>query len=266
MMIIKSFQFEISFGNVEKNMKKVEDMFNKEDLTNVDTVVLPEMWTTGYDLERIHEISADNYLEPVKSNIKKLAKEYNINIIAGSIANKTKNGVRNTAFVISKNGDFIYDYSKMHLVPMLDEPKYLMEGTSRAETFELDGEKAGVLICYDLRFPEVFRDLSLEGAKVIFVVAEWPIERTEHWITLLKARAIENQCYIVSSNVIGTQPTGTTFAGSSMIIDPFGEIMVEADKYSETSIEASLDLEYIGKVRKEIPIFDSRRKELYKFL
>ncbi|MEN1967947.1 carbon-nitrogen family hydrolase [Lentibacillus sp. N15] len=264
-MKVQSFQFEVIFGDVDENLKKVLSLFDKADLTDTDTVVLPEMWTTGYDLERIHEIAAD-HLEPVKSFIQNLAKTYDVNIIAGSIANNKGNGISNTAFVINRNGEFIHEYSKIHLVPMLNEPEFLTGGTSEVETFELDGEKVGMLICYDLRFPEVFRDLALDDAKVIFVVAEWPIERTEHWITLLKARAIENQCYIVSSNIVGTQPTGTTFAGHSMIVNPFGEVLAEADNQSETSVEATLDLEYIKKIRKDIPIFDSRRKALYKFL
>jgi len=263
-MKVKSLQFEIFFGDVDKNIQKVENKFEKSDLSDVDTVVLPEMWTTGYDLERIDKIAADE-LEPVKSRIQTLAKRYAVNIVAGSIANKKDNEVKNTAFVINKQGEFIYEYSKMHLVPMLNEPKFLVGGNSKANVFELDGEKAGVLICYDLRFPEVFRDLALEGAKIIFVVAEWPIERMEHWVTLLKARAIENQCYMVSSNVVGTQPTGTTFAGNSIIIDPFGNAISRAGE-EEEDIDASLNIEYINKTRQDIPIFESRRKDLYKFL
>ncbi|HLQ70163.1 MAG TPA: carbon-nitrogen family hydrolase [Bacillota bacterium] len=264
-MNIQSFQFMIAFGDVEKNMTKVANLFRDSDLANVDVVVLPEMWTTGYDLERIYDIAA-NDLNPVKGFIKGLAKEYDVNIVAGSIANKNDSGVKNTAFVIDRNGKLVHEYSKIHLVPMLNEPEYLTGGTSKVKIFELDGEKVGMVICYDLRFPEVFRDLAMEDAKVIFVVAEWPVERTEHWITLLRARAIENQCYIVSSNVTGTQPTGATFAGKSIIVDPFGEIISEADAESEMKVDGILDLDYVRKVRKDIPIFSSRRKDMYKFL
>src|SRR5699024_8590470 len=175
-MKVKCLQFDMYLGDGDKNIQKVENKFAESDLSDVDTVVLPEMGTTGYDLERIDEI-ASNELEPVKSKIQILAKRYTVNIVAGSIANKKNNEVKNTAFVVNKEGEFIYEYSKMHLVPMLNEPKFLVGGNSKANVFELDGEKARVLICYDLRFPEVFRDLALEGAKIIFVVDEWPIER-----------------------------------------------------------------------------------------
>lgn len=264
-MNIKLFQFNVAFGDVDKNMGKVSQLFEEENLENIDTVVFPEMWTTGYDLENI-ETHAMNKLEPVKGFIKKLAKKFDVNIIAGSVANNRGDGILNTAFVVNKKGEFIHEYSKIHLVPMLNEPEFLISGDNSADTFELDGEKMGVVICYDLRFPELFRDLSLSDAKVIFVVAEWPMERTEHWLTLLKARAIENQCYIVGANNIGTQPTGVTFAGNSIIINPFGEILEQADSENEEVISAALDLEYIKKIRKEIPIFESRKKEFYKFL
>src|SRR5699024_2571675 len=132
------------------------------------------------------------------------------------------------------------------------------------EVFEISREECGLVICYDLRFPELFRDLSLSGAKIIFVVAEWPIERTEHRVTLLKARAIENQCYIVASKTVGRQNHGAEFAGRSMIINPIGEILAEADRDKEEVVTAELELHYIDQVRADIPIFKSRRKELYK--
>ncbi|MFA7744368.1 carbon-nitrogen family hydrolase [Salinicoccus roseus] len=264
-MKIKVFQFEIHFGDVEKNIEKVKSLFDEASLDDVDAVVLPEMWTTGYDLENIDKLAMNN-LHPVIDVMSELAQSHNVNIVAGSVANDKGEGVLNTAFVVDRQGNLAHEYSKIHLVPMLNEPKFLIGGSNSADVFEIDGEKMGVVICYDLRFPELFRDLSLEEAKVIYVVAEWPIERTEHWLTLLKARAIENQCYIVASNTIGTQPTGTTFAGNSIVINPFGEVLAQAVSDEETVIESELDLEYIKKIRKDIPIFESRRKEFYKFL
>lgn len=265
-MIVKTFQFRIVDGDVKANLKKVETLFTETDLTYTDVVVLPEMWTSGYDLENIEAYATEN-LEPIKSKIEKLSRDNNVVVVAGSIPNVYGNsGVYNTAFVIDDNGDLIYEYSKMHLVPMLNEPKYLVSGDKPAEVFEINGEQCGILICYDLRFPEVFRDLSLSGAKIIFVVAEWPRERTDHWITLLKARAIENQCYIVASNTVGTQSNGTTFAGNSMTINPFGEILAEANQETDEIITANLDLNDIKKIRSDIPIFNSRRKDLYKNL
>lgn len=265
-MKIKIFQFQITDGSIEKNLNKVNKLFTETDLDHTDVVVLPEMWTSGYDLENIRDYAANN-LEPVKAFISKLAADNNVTIVAGSIPNTYgDSGVYNTAFTVNNNGKLIYEYSKMHLVPMLNEPEFLVSGNKPTEVFEISREECGLVICYDLRFPELFRDLSLSGAKIIFVVAEWPIERTEHWVTLLKARAIENQCYIVASNTVGTQNNGAEFAGRSMIINPFGEILAEADTDTEEVVTAELDLNYIDQVRADIPIFKSRRKELYKNL
>ena len=262
-MKIKIFQFKVVDGDVKTNMNKVSSLFAKTNLNETDVVVLPEMWTSGYDLKNIDDHAAKN-LEPVKTFISKLAAEHNVTVAAGSIPNKySDDDVYNTAFTIDHQGHLIHEYSKIHLVPMLNEPEFLAGGNKAAEVFEINGEKCGFVICYDLRFPEIFRDLSLSGAKIIFVAAEWPIERTEHWMTLLKARAIENQCYIVASNTIGSQSDGTVFAGKSMIVNPFGEIMAEAGKDTEEILTADLNLAYIDQVRTDIPIFKSRRKELY---
>ena len=265
-MRIKAFHFDVKDGKVQENIKKVKNMFDSENLSETDAVVLPEMWTSGYDLPNIEEYAERN-LESIFSIMSELAKQNDVYIIAGSVPNiKEGPGVYNTGFVVDSKGQLVHEYSKMHLVPMLNEPEYLEAGNESAKPFTLNGENVGLVICYDLRFPELFRDLAMAGAKVIFVVAEWPIERTDHWLTLLKARAIESQCYVVASNIVGTQSNQTTFAGHSIIINPFGEVLSEAPSDEEAVISADLDLEYIEKIRKEIPIFDSRRKDLYKNL
>lgn len=265
-MRVKTFQFQVIDGDVKANIKAVETFFRDTDLSKTDVVVLPEMWTSGYDLENIADYASNN-LEPVQTKISQFAVDNNVTVVAGSIPNTIgSSGVYNTAFIVDNKGKLIHEYSKMHLVPMLKEPDYLASGDSPVEVFEINGEKCGIVICYDLRFPEIFRDLSLSEAKIIFVVAEWPIERTDHWVTLLKARAIENQCYIVASNTVGTQSNGTTFAGRSMTINPFGEILADANPNHDEIITAELDLNYIEKIRSDIPIFKSRRKDLYKNL
>lgn len=260
------FQFEVTEGNYEQNLDKVKSLFRENELEEDSIVVLPEMWTSGYDLPNIEELAFHD-LNGVKEEIERLAVENKVNIVAGSVPNiKKGNDVLNTSFVIDKNGELVYEYSKIHLVPMLKEPEYLKGGDTSVETFDLLGNKAGLVICYDLRFPELFRDLALDEAKVIFVVAEWPAERTEHWLTLLKARAIENQCYIVGSNTFGKQPNGTTFAGNSIIINPFGEVLAQGSADNEELVEADINLDYIARVREDIPIFKSRRRDMYKFL
>lgn len=121
----------------------------------------------------------------------------------------------------------------------------------------------GLIICYDLRFPEIIRSLALDGAQVLHIVAEWPEARANHWKILQTARAIENQMYVVSANRVG-EYDGVAFAGASMAIDPWGEVLFEASDEDEETISVSLDLEKVLTVRKDVPIFTSRVPHLYK--
>src|SRR5699024_6589962 len=121
---------------------------------------------------------------------------YNVIIVGGSYANKKNGKVYNTSTVIDRTGKTVYEYDKMHLVPMLNEPAYLEGGKEKARVFEVEGVKMGLIICYDLRFPELARSLALEGAEVLYVTAEWPTVRKDHWKNLLIARAIENQMFV----------------------------------------------------------------------
>jgi omega-amidase len=116
-------------------------------------------------------------------------------------------------------------------------------------------------ICYDLRFPELFRRYALAGARLILVPAEWPHPRRAHWQTLLRARAIENQCFVAACNRVGI--TGnSTFFGASAVIDPWGEALVEGGE-TELILTATIDLSLVDTVRKRIPVFEDRRPELY---
>src|SRR5690625_2032305 len=144
-MDIKILQFKVAYGDVDGNIGKVKTLFEKEDLIGTDVVVLPEMWTTGYDLENVDRIASRN-LEPAKSIISELAVKYNVNIVAGSVANVIDDtgDVYNTAFVIDRKGRLVYQYSKIHLVPMLDVPAYVADRTASVETFEEAGRYRGL--------------------------------------------------------------------------------------------------------------------------
>lgn len=183
-----------------------------------------------------------------------------MNIIGGSIAIQTTDGVTNTMMVINRKGELVGEYSKLHLFQLMDEHQYFQAGQSLG-LFDLEGIPCAGSICYDIRFPEWIRAHTARGAQVVFVVAEWPLPRLYHWRSLLISRAIENQCYIVACNRAGIDPKNV-FAGHSMIIDPWGEIVGEAGE-EETVLEARIDLEKVQEVRKQIPIFMDRRPEFY---
>lgn len=256
---ITCIQFDITFGNPEANIEKVYELVKEAGKDNPDIIVLPELWSTGYDLERLDRIADSGGFVTTKF-LKSLAKEQNAHIVGGSIAKKTNRGIYNTMLTVNKAGVVAGEYSKLHLFRLMDEHHFLQPGKTDG-MFELDGEKCAGFICYDIRFPEWIRAHATKSAKAIFVVAEWPLARVEHWRTLLIARAIENQCYVIACNRSGSDPKNE-FAGHSMIIDPWGEILAEAGEGEET-ISATIDLAKVDEVRKQIPIFEDRRPQYY---
>lgn len=256
------YQMDIVPGDPESNRRRVEAwLINQVKEDKPDIVVLPEMWTTAYTLDQLDQI-ADLDGEPTRSFLKELAKTYRVHIIGGSFANKAEGAIYNTALVINNEGEEVYTYDKIHLVPMLNEPAYLAGGRKQARVFELDGIKMGLIICYDLRFPELARELALKGAEVIYIVAEWPSARKDHWKALQLARAIENQCYIISSNRIGAYD-GVEFCGTSLIVDPWGTIVQEGSEEQEETLIETIAASNVDRIREEVPVFKSRVPEMY---
>ncbi|WP_066146934.1 carbon-nitrogen family hydrolase [Anoxybacillus sp. P3H1B] len=256
---IACLQLDIAFGNPAENKRRVQQEIEKVCQSSVDVIVLPELWTTGYDLARLDDIADENGAD-TKSFISKLARLHNVCIVAGSIAKKTAAGITNTMYIVNRDGDIVGEYSKLHLFQLMDEHLYLQPGESSG-LFTLEQTLCAGVICYDIRFPEWIRAHTTQGAELLFVVAEWPQPRLEHWRTLLQARAIENQCYVIACNRAGKDPNNQ-FAGHSLVIDPWGVILAEADE-NPCSLMAEIQLSKVKEVRKQIPIFQDRRPEHY---
>lgn len=256
---ISCIQMDIEFGNPTENIKKAENLIKVASKQKSQIIVLPELWTTGYDLTRLEQIS-DKSAEISISFLQKMAKKYNVHLVGGSVANKKEAGIFNTLLIINKSGELVHQYSKLHLFKLMDEHLFLQSGSEKG-LFTLEDRTFAGMICYDIRFPEWIRSHTAEGAEAIFVVAEWPLSRLTHWRTLLTARAIENQCYVIACNRAGSDPNNT-FAGHSIIIDPWGEIIAEAGEGQEI-LHGEINLSIVEEVRKGIPIFDDRRPEFY---
>ncbi|HYE10983.1 MAG TPA: carbon-nitrogen family hydrolase [Patescibacteria group bacterium] len=258
---VSLLQMNITSGDPEKNREKALSMIKQaiSKKSKPDALLLPEMWTTAYQLGDIANI-CDQEGMPTNSLIAAQAKEGRVNIVAGSYASMKDRKVFNTAYVFNRHGDNIAKYQKIHLFKLMDEDKYIESGSQHC-VFKLDGIKCGIIICYDLRFPELTRRLALEGIKLLFVPAQWPAARLDHWITLLKARAIENQIFIAAVNRAGENPEDE-FAGGSMIISPWGEIIAQAD-YKEQVITADLDFSLIEQARSKIDILGDRVPHTY---
>lgn len=254
-------QYDVKIGEPDVNFDRVLDRMEEAVAHDPkpDVIVLPEMWNTGYALEDLERLADENGTR-TKNIISAFCRKHQVNVIAGSISEWKGEEAYNTIYAFDRNGNQIGDYSKIHLFRLMDEEKYLSAGQKLGQ-LEIEQSKAGMMICYDIRFPELSRKLALEGATVLFVPAQWPKPRLEHWRTLLLARAIENQMYVVACNRTGTSGT-TEFFGHSMVIGPWGEVIAEADE-AEQILYARLELSKVDEVRKTIPIFEDRRPSLY---
>lgn len=258
---VSLLQMSVIPGDPAANRKKAVEMIKQalKARTKPDILVLPEMWTTAYQLGDI-EKTCDQDGMPTNQLIAAEAKEDKVNIVAGSYASMQGRKVFNTAYVFDRKGNNIAKYQKIHLFKLMDEHKYISSGNNLS-TFKLDGIKCGIIICYDLRFPELTRKLALEGIKILFVPAQWPGARLEHWVTLLKARAIENQIFIIAVNRAGVS-LEDEFLGGSMVISPWGEVLAKAG-YKEQIISADIDLNMIDKAKAKIDILGDRVPDLY---
>jgi predicted amidohydrolase len=247
---------DIQLGRPDINLSRAVEGIIQASEINPDVILLPELFTTGFS-ENLLKVS-----EPIDGNtvttLKELAVKYNVNI-AGSFAEKWKGQIYNSMPVITPKG-IAGIYRKTHLFKPMDEPNTFQPG-DEIVAVDLDFGKAGCLICYDIRFPEMARRLTLDGAKVLMVSAEFPHPRLDHWTTLLKARAIENQLFVCAVNRVGRDDTNEFF-GHSMIISPWGEVIAEG-RVGEEIIFADLELEEVEEARRTIPALEDRREDLY---
>jgi predicted amidohydrolase len=248
-------------GRVARNMQIIQDALTEAALANPDVIVLPELWNTSFLPENVHEI-ADIDGKETRALLSTFAKSNHVNIVGGSVANIRGNDLFNTVYVYDREGSEIAAYDKAHLFSPAGENDYFKAGTESV-TFELDGVTCGVITCYDLRFPEWVRELALADAQVVFVPAAWPATRNVHWDVLNRARAIENQMYVVAVNSIGlVNPTGDVYGGHSVIVDPWGSYIVEPDDDNEIKV-GEIDFDVIDGIRSKINVFNDRRPDIY---
>lgn len=257
-MKIGCIQLQVAFGDVEKNFFKVNELVREAAHQGAEIIVLPEMWNTSYALDKLEGL-ADVDGSKTKSFLSSLAKELGVHIVGGSVATKKEDKFYNTMLTYNKEGEQVGEYDKAHLFRLMDEHLYLSAGNGQ-NNFVLGELPAAGVICYDIRFPEWLRLHALNGAKVIFVSAQWPTARIDHWKTLLQARAIESQCFIVAVN--RTSRNVDNFNGQSMVIEPWGEILWIGEGDEELAI-VDVDFSKVDEVRNRIPVYEDRRPELY---
>ncbi len=252
-------QMDILTGQVSQNLAKARDMIAQAAGRGADMVVLPELWSTGYDLKNAanHAASLD---AGIFAETAALAAEYKVHVAGSCLSIIGPNAFGNTLACFGPSGDRLGHYSKVHLYRLMAEDRYLTAG-GQTTVIDLPWCNAGLAICYDLRFPELFRTYALAGAKMVILPAEWPRPRLAHWRTLLRARAIENQIFVVACNRVG-ETASDDFPGHSAIIDPWGKAIVEGGE-GEELLTAEIDLEEVARFRALIPVFEDRRPDLY---
>lgn len=259
-MKITILQMPVVIGDRAANLAVLRRMMKEAAERRPDVVLLPELWDIGF-LPRPMEKYRDFAGEKAQAALGTLAAEYSVNIVGGSVAAGEAEKSANRCFVYDRRGHLVALYDKTHLFSAGGEERVFAPG-DRLTVFSLDGVKCAVIICYDLRFPELSRQLAQEDISVLFVPAEWPTVREMHWRVLTQARAIENQIFVAAANASGAFANGLKLAGRSVILDPWGERLVEADA-KEAILTADCDLSVREKIRREIDVFSDRRFDLY---
>jgi predicted amidohydrolase len=262
MMKFAAAQIACVLGDIDANVRKMRDFAGRAKTAGADLVVFPETADTGYSMPVIRE-QATALTEGAVPQLRETAKALGIWIISG-IAERDGGIIYNSQVVIDASGAVAAIYRKSHLFspPPIEEDKCFSPGNELV-SLPWNGFRLGLTICYDLRFPEVYRTLACDfGVDILIISSAWPFPRVEHMRVLAQARAIENQSYVVLSNRVGSDDA-VTFCGSSAIIDACGVTVAAASADREELIVAEVSQELISAVRERMGVFGHRRPELY---
>jgi len=254
-------QINILTGNRDANQNKVAAMLDRyyTKSEHTTTIILPELWDVGYSLSN-KESLGDIDGKIAVDFLGDLARKYNVWFTGGSVLAKSGKGFPNRAQVINPKGELIASYDKVHLIGLMGDDVHFLRGNKDCR-FLIDNIECGCVICYDIRFCEWIRSYALNGTEVLFISAEWPEPRKDHWRALVIARAIENQMYAVACNMTGASGE-LNFMGGSLIVDPWGKVIYEAGEKEEL-IFTLIDKDEVKKAREFLPVFKDRVPELY---
>lgn len=244
----------------EKTLEKAGILVRHAAGSGASLICFPEQFATGWDPASSRNIQDLN--GSIVSGLRGLAQKSRISIL-GSFRQSGDSLPRNTAIVIGSDGRVLATYSKIHLFSPGNEQSGYAPGNELG-LFSLGPLRCGIAICYDLRFPEIFRLYAQKGAQVVFVPAAWPAQRLRHWELFITARAAENQIYVVGVNTTGTTPVDT-YPGNSMTVDPNGTVISRAND-AEQLVFADLDPAAVTTTRFHLPVEKDRRDALYRSL
>lgn len=257
-LTVSLIQMNVSLGQPERNFTRLKKLIGRDLNAPTDLILLPEMWSTGYDFP--------NFSRLAKSTPALLERLSTIAIqrstaIGGTMLEQEGGKFYNTFHLIDPAGEIISRYRKIHLFSLMNEPDFLSPGQEMVIS-RIRDIPVGLMTCYDLRFPEFSHQLALKGARLLLISAQWPKQRAAHWQALLKARAIENQLFIVACNRIG-QGTEQVFPGLSAVYDPWGEQILKSPR-RQGGFSCQLNFNQLQAARQAIDIFSDRRPDLYR--
>jgi predicted amidohydrolase len=248
-------QPDIVWEDPPQNYARVRELLGATRLAPGSLVILPELFACGFSMcvERV----AESRPRPTETYLAELARQRQFHVLGG-VAAEHGGDVRNEAVFYDPSGTNVARYAKLHPFAPGGEAAAYARGHDIV-TFDCMEFRIAPFICYDLRFPEIFRRATRRGANLLAVIANWPSSRVEHWLTLLRARAIENQAYVVGVNRCGNDPN-LTYPGRSIIVEPLGEIVADAGA-SETVLQAEIDIRKVKDFRAKLPFLRDMRDE-----
>jgi len=263
-LIVSMAQMEVLVSEPAKNLERGEAWIAEAAKRGSDLICFPEMWTTGFNWAANRRMAQEH--EKIIERIAEMASRYHIWINGSMLALNEEGKIANTSILFNPSGQTVGIYRKTHLFSYMHENEHMTAGLSLCIA-ETPWGPIGLSICYDIRFPELFRTYALKGVKMVLSPMAFPYPRLEHWKILVRARAIENQMYMIGTNQVGTEDFGpdglVTYFGSSVIVDPWGETVIEAGNTSEALLTVAIDMDHVDKIRGRMKVFEDRRPELY---
>ncbi|UCF31006.1 MAG: carbon-nitrogen family hydrolase [bacterium] len=255
---IHLFQWRIIPGQVDGNLGRADDLLGECRPREGDLVVLPEMFSSGFFYQDLPRMADET--ERVLAWMSERAAGSG-SAIVGSVPVHRSGGIANSMIFVDGTGRVQGSYDKVHLFPLSGEDRSFSEG-DRTVCVLWNGIPSGLLICFDLRYPEMARKLCLEGVQLILVSAQWPASRIGHFRDLVRVRAMENQLLVAAANSCGEDAAGLLLGGRSRVADPMGRVIGELEG-DEGILSVAVDLEGVDRTRKEFPVLSLRRPDVY---
>jgi predicted amidohydrolase len=257
-MQIIACQIDIAWEDKQATCERAGALLARANIEPGALVVLPEMFATGFSMN-VATI-AEEHDGPTHQFLAELAGRHGAFVLGGVVTRAADGRGRNDAVAFGPDGKLLCRYAKMHPFSFAGETKYYQAGEAVAQ-FAWHDLRVAPFVCYDLRFPEVFRQATHAGAELLVVIANWPQQRASHWRALLPARAIENQAYVVGVNRVGSDPNAR-YAGGSLILGPKGEVLAEGGP-DEQLLTARIDRGPLVDYRQKFPALADMRAELF---